>query len=151
MSLHVSLPIWQHAQGGGIGPKRSIIVRAHQAGIEVREKPCLLQHGTRHIAKIRQCAVMSTLRQCIASGGIARFWPIAERKKRLPASSPFSGPRDLQHLFAAQIGFAHIGRRRRESAIVTYVTAQFCERNEDRSEEHTSELQTLMRNSYAVF
>src|SRR3546814_3522579 len=83
------------------------------------------------IAKIRQCAVMSTLRQCIASGGIARFWPIAERKKRLPASSPFSGPRDLQHLFAAQIGFAHIARRRRARALVTYVTAPFCERNED--------------------
>src|SRR3546814_10615020 len=94
------------------------------------------------MAKIRQCAVMPTLRQCFASGGIARLWPISERKKRLPASSPFSGPRDLQHLFAAQIGFAHVGRRSRESAIVTYVT---------RSEEHTSELQSLMRISYAVF
>src|SRR3546814_9534364 len=50
----------------------------------------------------------------------------------------------------AQDGAFGFGRGRRGQAKARYVVALPADRGDPRSEEHTSELQSLMRNSYAV-
>src|SRR3546814_2369783 len=77
------------------------------------------------------------------------FGPMTDRSDR-PGRSAGAAPADQPELHAlghrlAAVGDPELGVGRRQVALDRGLTY------EERSEEHTSELQSLMRNSYAVF
>src|SRR3546814_7008601 len=79
------------------------------------------------------------------------------RARRNAAASAFDREETAVGLYVSQNGYcarAHDGKRsreRRHRCGDDLITISNFERAQDRSEEHTSELQSLMRISYAVF
>ena len=66
-----------------------------------------------------------------AGRGIALLGALAQREQGLVAAGPGSGPGDVQHLLGRQEGRLQSGRGLGEGAVVTTVTAQLGEGDED--------------------
>src|SRR3546814_5891873 len=96
--------------------------------------------------------VPTLLPELVGDFGTLMVW--ADKVRRMKVRANAETPQDAQ--VARDFGAEGIGLCRTEhmffdAARITAVRDMILAENEDRSAEHTSELQSLMRNSYAVF
>src|SRR3546814_9130952 len=91
---------------------------------------------------------MALARDAARANVIAECGRIAERRALIAADQVEPGERAAGEILGLEIIDRHlVGDRREQAADEAHVVIP----GQPRSEEHTSELQSLMRNSYAVF
>ena len=123
-----------HPHGGGDRLEPVQLLPRHDAGVQVRQQPGLLEHADRHRADVGQRGVVALLVEPLPGLGPAVLGPVAEGEQRLQAAQLAALPGDVEDLVGGEVrrlaGPLQVARGGDEGAVVAPVPAQAGDRDE---------------------
>ena len=115
----------------GDGPQELELRARHDAGIEVRQKPCLLEHEPGAASQVLERRLAAERAELVARDLVAELGLVAEREERFAAAGRRPGAGDSEHLVLGHVRALASPRRAGERAVAADVAAERRQRDED--------------------